>query len=107
MWTHRPMPGESPEAVSLRGLSPFARGTFREVFSHPEDASKCIKIDRRYRSESQSLLELESSGNAREAAEYCRLISFNIPYQQYFPQFYGVIETDICPGLFVELLRGM
>jgi PhoP regulatory network protein YrbL len=104
------MSEESSEAVSLRSLSPFASGTFRDVFIHPADNSKCIKIDhRRYLSKFRTPLdfwEKELGGNAREASEYYRLISSNVPYEQYFPRFYGTIKTDLGPGLCVELLKG-
>lgn len=102
------MSEEPLEPVSLRGLTPFASGVFRDVFIHPADDSKCIKIGhkRRARAIAPSFFRRVLDGNTREILEYQRLISLNIDYEQYFPRFYGAIETDLGPGICVELLRG-
>jgi hypothetical protein len=102
------MSEELLKPVSLRGLTPFASGIFRDVFIHPDDDSKCIKIchQRRARTLAPSFFRRILDGNAREVLEYQRLISLNIQYEQYFPRFYGTVETDLGPGVCVELLRG-
>jgi hypothetical protein len=102
------MSEEFLKPVSLRGLTPFSSGCFRDVYIHPADNSKCIKIDHRKRLSRtpSSFFRRILDGNTREVLEYQRLIAANIRYEQYFPRFYGTIETDLGPGICVELLRG-
>ena len=67
---------------------------------HPEDDRKCIKVP----------LKTRPSGldpNLRELAEYERLLSVGAPVQRFFAQVYGLVETDLGPGLCVERLRGI
>lgn len=104
------MPGGGLEPVSLRDAEPLDEGRFRRVFVHPADATKCIKIDRINSSTaSRSPLRFgkkDLSGNEREIQQYKRFIADKVPYERYFPRYYGVIDTDLGPGLCVELLKG-
>jgi hypothetical protein len=104
------MSGDTLKPVSLRGLRPFGEGRFRQAFVHPGDETKCIKIERlNSTTASRSPLRFgrkDLSGNEREVLEYRRLIAQGIPYERYFPRFYGVIDTDLGKGLCVELLQG-
>jgi len=100
---------ETPNAlgpVSLRGMKPFASGGFRDVFIHPEDEAKCIKIAHSRRAAKAWYLGRSLDGNARELLEYRRLIELKVPYERYFPRLHGEIQTDLGRGVCVELLRG-
>lgn len=102
---------ENPHSfVSLCGETPFSKGRFRQVYAHPADNRKCVKIDHFEKPEKgasfNAFFRTALTGNQREAAEYRRLMALDADYRQYFPQFYGTIETDLGKGICVELLKG-
>jgi hypothetical protein len=102
---------EEPQGwVSLQGLSPLAKGRFRKVFVHPADETKCIKVDHFEKPERArsplGLLRPTPSGNERELAEYRRLMSLGVNYEEYFPRLHGLLDTDLGKGLCVQLIRG-
>ena len=89
--------------ISLALHTPISRGSFRDCYVHPEDDGRCIKTARSQPSARSS----QSNPNLREIAEYERLLSAGAPVQRYFAEVYGLVETDLGPGLCVERLRGL
>jgi hypothetical protein len=89
--------------ISLASRTSISRGSFRDCYVHPDDDSRCIKIARLQPSARSS----QSNPNLREMMEYERLLSAGAPVQRYFAEVYGLVETDLGPGLCVERLRGL
>jgi hypothetical protein len=104
------MSKEKHPFVSLRGASPIGKGRYRLVFLHPDDDTKCIKIEHGERTEKPKsplgLIRPAVTGNDRELSEYRRLIAAGVEYDRYFPRFYGVVDTDLGQGICVEVLKG-
>lgn len=89
--------------ISLSACPPLARGTHRSCFAHPEDESLCIKVSHGGRAGRPGY----EDPNTREMAEYERLKKLGAPVHRYGPEIFGIIATDLGPGLCVERLRGV
>lgn len=94
----------------------FARGGNRLVFVHPLHSDRCIKVQRPDRSPGQKRAARRFPRNLRplrhfddnwqEQRVYRRLQRHLDPaYRQLVPRLYGVVETDLGPGLCSELIR--
>jgi hypothetical protein len=76
------------------------KGLHREVYCHPEDYSKCLKIVIQDKTR-------ENSGNEetfREQAYYQTLIKRGISWRA-LPKFYGNIETNLGTAAIFDLVR--
>ena len=97
--------------IQLAGLKPFASGDNRLCFVHPDDPSRCLKLNR-----PDNTPEMRRRGkhgwhhtlayydeNLRDSRVLTVLekVYDNGP----FPKFYGWLETDFGPGLVVDLVR--
>ncbi|NOY29548.1 MAG: hypothetical protein GXP28_05035 [Planctomycetes bacterium] len=101
------------EVIRLEGKEPFGIGGRRLCFTHPSDASKCVKVlrtdDRRTirGAKSQATqFRPEYDNNAHEKAVleglYRRL---GDRMSEHFPRCYGMFPTDRNPGLVLDLVR--
>jgi hypothetical protein len=89
--------------ISLSACPPLARGAYRTCFIHPHDERLCIKVPHDRRAGHPGY----EDPNAREMAEYERLKKLGAPVHRYGPEMFGIVATDLGPGLCVERLRGV
>lgn len=100
----------SDPKLRLSGLSPFATGGNRLCFRHPDDNTRCIKVNKQGKAADlkrnapfYKRLRPEKSfdDNWREYREYQRSINTNSNPQlwEHLPRCYGWVATDIGPGL--------
>ena len=87
-------------ALSLAGLEPFARGTKRHCYVHPDDAGLCVKVPARAD---------DPDGRARqwlELAVYASMMASGPeePFDR-IPAIEGVVRTDVGLGLVQRLCR--
>lgn len=106
----RRAPGDG--LIRLAERTPIARGSFRACYLHPREPGHCIKVmldggDNHRRGIVDRLLGLrDRHPNLREWDEYRRLRNRGVPLDRYFPVIHGIVDTDLGPGLVVDLLRG-
>lgn len=103
------------EVIRLEGKEPFGIGGRRLCFTHPSDASKCVKVlrtdDRRTirGAKSQAYFTQfrpEYDNNAHEKAVLEALYRRIGPsMSEHFPRCYGMFPTDRNPGLVLDLVR--
>ena len=106
--------------LKLSVLQPFASGEERDVYRHPEDDRKCIKISNvrppvDFRPETlRDWLFWVTRGrntgyfdiNYTDALFYRQLDQRNDPEVfQHLPKCYGLVDTDLGKGLVCELIR--
>lgn len=72
----------------------IGKGLHREVYVHPDDSNKCIKV---------VVLRGEEE-TKREQAYYRRLQKQNISWNS-LPKFYGNVDTNMGPGAVFDLVR--
>ena len=72
----------------------IGKGLHREVYVHPDDSNKCIKV---------VVLRGEEE-TKREQAYYRRLQKQNINWLS-LPKFYGNVDTNMGPGAVFDLVR--
>lgn len=95
--------------LRVSGSPLLGSGDFRSCYQHPDDRSKCIKIQRagppahRLDSVSRLLGRRAPDANRREISEYRRLQRIGAPVEQYFPAIHGIVETDLGPGLCMDI----
>lgn len=100
------------EFVRLADREPLAHGSFRACYLHPADPGLCVKVmlengDKHRRGIVDRLLGMrDRHPNWREWDEYRRLLRRGIPLDRYFPKIHGIVETDLGPGLVVDVVRG-
>lgn len=98
--------------VRLAERAPIARGSFRACYLHPHEPGLCVKVmlengDKHRRGIVDRLLGMrDRHPNWREWDEYRRLLARGIPLDRYFPKVHGIVETDLGPGLVVDLVQG-
>lgn len=85
----------SAEAVLNLTTEPIARGRERSCYMHPDDASKLVKVSR----------GPQTTQNRREIALFEDLIRRGITEYGHLPRYYGAVDTNLGPGLVVELIR--
>ncbi len=108
-------PLSKTEVICLEGKEPFGIGGRRLCFTHPSDASKCVKVlrtDARRTirgAKSQAYFTRfrpEYDNNAHEKAVLEGLYRRIGPsMSQHLPRCYGMFPTDINPGLVLDLVR--
>ncbi len=102
--------------ILLSNLKPFATGGNRQVFVHPLDSNKCIKVLLPQPGGMQYMQERslgrwfrgESHYNKikRDIRGYAYIESLRNPIvYRHIPRFYGVVQTDLGNGLVAQLLR--
>jgi len=102
--------------IKLTDQKPFAIGGRRLCFVHPLESDKCIKVLRvddqrtvRLQSKKKSVLfslRREYDNNAHEKQILDQLQARIGPQMnQHLPQCYGYVETDMGPGLVLDLVR--
>lgn len=101
--------------LPLRGVTPFAFGGRRVCYEHPRDPGLCVKINRtdagRTRRTKAGLLlpaawRREYDNNADELRQLARLFRRIGPdAARHLPRCYGMVETDLGPGLVTDLVR--
>lgn len=96
-------PDLNASIISLGACQLLARGAFRDCFAHPNDERLCVKVAHGVRAGRRGY----EDPNTREMVEYERLKKLGAPVHRYGPEIYGVIATDLGPGLCVERLRGV
>lgn len=110
------MPPASESILRLSDLQPFAVGGRRLCFVHPHDPSKCVKVLRqddrravRLKSKQRSIfasIRREYDNNAHEKAILEKLARQIGPQvSEHLPVSYGMAETDLGPGLVLDLIR--
>ncbi len=102
--------------ILLSNLKPFAVGSNRQVFVHPLDSNKCIKVLLPQPRGMQYMQERslgrwfcgESHYNKmkRDIRGYAYIESLRNPIAyRHIPRFYEVVQTDLGDGLVAQLLR--
>jgi len=105
-----------PSILKLTDQQPFAIGGRRLCFVHPLEPDKCIKVLRhddqrtvRLQSKKKSFLfslRREYDNNAHEKQILDRLMqSIGPDMSHHLPLCYGYVETDLGPGLVLDLVR--
>lgn len=100
------------DLIRLAGREPLARGSFRGCYLHPHEPGLCIKVmlengDKHRRGIVDRLLGMrDRHPNWREWDQYRHLLARGIPLGRYFPTIHGIVDTDLGPGLVVDLVRG-
>jgi hypothetical protein len=98
--------------IELKSREPFASGSFRDCFVHPDDPSRCIKIvhvrygENRVGRVERLLGQRMVDANLRECLEYRRLAAAGVLLDRYFPLFHGPVMTDLGRGMCFERLLG-
>ena len=103
-------------SLALTTQQPFAKGGNRLCFIHPEDPSRCIKVRRpdftledlrRSKGFPKNLRPLSSfDDNLEEQQVMSRLHQrFGDTLYQHVSRCYGMVDTDMGPGLESELVR--
>ena len=102
--------------LTLSSQQPFATGGRRVCYVHPDDPHRCVKVLRQDRSTKHRL-----SGNSWVPARWRRAYDNNADEQRtlealqrrlgcevtsrHLPVCYGICETDLGPGLELDLIR--
>jgi hypothetical protein len=99
----------------LRGLVPFGVGGRRFCFVHPHDTGRCVKVlrqdeGRTIRMKRSSLIPASIrrnyDNNAHEKSFLERIYRRLGPLaDQHLPRCYGMVNTDLGPGLELDLIR--
>jgi hypothetical protein len=94
--------------VRLADLTPFARGGHRHCYRHPKHSDRCIKVLRHDRfSPSGSGVRRTPDENTLEFAAYQELRGrAGAEVWNHIPRCYGLVDTDLGPGLVTDLLTG-
>jgi hypothetical protein len=103
-------------SLSLAGAEPFAVGGRRVLYVHPDDPERCVKVllpgrqPDRLRREARGLRRLHRSAhydeNLQDLLAYRQLWNrHGEALHAYLPTVFGTVETDIGPGLVVQLIR--
>jgi hypothetical protein len=104
-----------PIALKLNGRE-FAQGGNRRCFVHPDDPAKCIKVAREDRTAEIRKRSARFPYNLRPASYYDENWqerkaflaiekSVGLAAFELVPRYYGMVETDLGPGLCSELVR--
>lgn len=102
--------------LALRGLRPFASGGNRWCFVHPDDPAICVKVahpevsltDKRRRKGLKGRLKPARSfdENRQEQQTLITLEQQIGPaFNEHVPRYLGMVETDMGPGIQVQLIR--
>ena len=100
--------------LPLKGLEPFAVGGRRLCFVHPHEPAKCVKVlrtdERRTVRHKKTLIPAnwrrEYDNNAHEKRVLEQLERRIGPAMaSHLPRCYGMAETDLGPGLVLDLVR--
>lgn len=100
--------------LQLSPLQPFGVGGRRLCFVHPLDPAKCVKVSRQddrrtvrnSRSPIPTRFRREYDNNAHELKILTELFQRVGPEARFgLPQCYGMAETDLGPGLVLDLVR--
>lgn len=115
--TLRPLqgtPATSGTILSLKGLEPFGVGGRRLCFVHPLDPKKCVKIlrtdERRTVRHKKTIIpahwrrEYDNNAHERRILEDLEK-RIGPKIAQHLPRSYGMAETDLGPGLVLDLVR--
>ena len=112
--TSRDNPIPSVNLLQLSGATPFGVGGRRLCFVHPLDPAKCVKVLRQdtgrtvrdYSNFIPTRCRREYDNNAHELKELSALIQrLGSKAAQCLPRCYGMSETDLGPGLVLDLIR--
>ena len=105
----------SSEVLQLKDKSAFGVGGRRLCFTHPRDPSKCIKIlrqddERTVRLKKKRIIPAsfhsEYDNNRHEMEVLNELYArIGAEMTDHLPQCYGMHETDLGPGLVLDLIR--
>jgi len=104
------------EVIQLTHAKPFAIGGRRVCYVHPHEPNKCIKIPRRDEKRTVRVHQKrkpipqhwrrEYDNNAHEYQVLQRLFARVGPNAaQHLPRAYGYVDTDLGPGLTLDLVR--
>lgn len=111
-----PRAGAGPLPLRLAGLQPFGVGGRRRCYVHPDFPERCVKVAR---TDGSSVLQANGrrfwpmrfrrvyDNNADELKELGAL-QRNLGAERmgrHFPRVYGVVPTDLGPGLVLDLIR--
>lgn len=108
--------GRSAEPeLQLQGLTPFGVGGRRLCFTHPDDPNKCVKVARQdegatVRMNHKTLIpshwRRRYDNNADELKQLTYLFDrIGSGASQHLPRCYGMHQTDLGPGLVLDLIR--
>lgn len=108
-------PPLNTEIIQLQGRTPFGIGGRRACYTHPQDLGKCVKVLR-----TDDLRTIRCTASKSRFARFRPVYDNNADEQQaldaiyrqlgpamrrHFPQCYGVHQTDLGPGLVLDLVR--
>ncbi|MCU0793396.1 MAG: PhoP regulatory network YrbL family protein [Opitutaceae bacterium] len=116
MKTDAAMSDAGGEPLRLAGLAPFGVGGRRRCFVHPDFPGRCVKVAR---ADGTTMLQPKKSGwrpawtqrvydnNADELNELGKLRRMlgDETMARHFPRLYGMVATDLGPGLVMDLVR--
>lgn len=101
--------------IRLKETEPFGVGGRRLCYTHPNDPSRCVKVlrtdeDRAIRLKRFSLIPAWArrvyDNNTHEKIELDKIEKrVGASMSKHFPQCHGVVQTDLGPGLELDLVR--
>ena len=103
------------EALTLKGQDPFGVGGRRLCFTHPDDITKCVKVlrqdrDRTIRGKNSGFVPAHLRRGYDNNADEQKILEslyrqIGPEMSQHLPISHGVVETDLGPGLVLDLVR--
>ena len=94
-------PGQAPPVLSLSSQQPFAEGTKRRCYVHPDDASLCVKVPAGGADDAKQAAE-----QRLELGDYAMLQRRGSPgLFERIPRFEGTVDTDLGQGIVSQLFR--
>lgn len=85
--------------IKLSHLQPFAKGTTRHAYVHPDHADQCLKI-------LPAAAKAGKDHNNNEWKGYCAAAKMrDEAVWEHIPRCYGFVETDLGKALCVQLIR--
>ena len=80
--------------IELQGDKMIGKGLHREVYVHPDDDQKCVKV-----------VVLRGEKETKRAQAYYRFLQQKAIRWISLPQFYGNVETNLGSGAIFDLVR--
>ncbi len=103
------------QPIYLKDKTPFGVGGRRLCFTHPDDPGKCVKVlrqdeDKTIRGKKTGFVPARFrrtyDNNAHERQILTKIFKRIGPeMQQHLPLYHGMIETDLGPGMVLDLVR--
>ena len=115
-WTRKRQPRTAAPVLVLSGRQPFAASHKRQIFVHPHDPGKCIKVQ--FKSGATIRAARGFPHTLRPAAYYEEVIHEEKSHRRFailaeihpgvydhIPRYYGSVQTDLGRGNILQLLR--